>query len=111
MPILFIPIDRPDLGDGPLRGINFGKCPCAEKQAFYALSRMLNLGTNALFWYEIALAVGVNLHPRREQALSVGVDTARAALSVSRPTDGAALSVGVNLRYGESCSIRGCRHG
>jgi len=30
----FIPIHRPDLDDGPLRGINFGRCACAEKQAF-----------------------------------------------------------------------------
>jgi len=55
----FIPIDRPDLGDGPLRCINFGKCACAEKQVFYVLSHMLNLGTNAQFRYEIALAVDV----------------------------------------------------
>jgi len=59
---------------------------------------------------------------QREHALSVGVDMARAALSMSTPmdraalavftpTDRAALSLGVNLRYGESCSIRGCRHG
>jgi len=45
----FIPIDRPDLGDGPLMGINFGRCACAEKRAFYALSRMLKRGTNAQF--------------------------------------------------------------
>jgi len=65
----FIPIDRPDLGDGPLTGINFGRCACAEKQAFYALSRMLKRGTNAQFRYKIALAVGLNLHPLGEQLL------------------------------------------
>jgi len=48
----FIPIDRLDLGDGPLRGINYGRCSCAEKRAFYALTRMLILGTNAHLWYE-----------------------------------------------------------
>jgi len=48
----FTPIDRPDLGDGPLRGINFGRCACAEKRAFYALIRMLILGTNVHFRYE-----------------------------------------------------------
>jgi len=42
---------------------------------------MLNLRS------ESALSGGVILHPWREHALSVGVDTARAALSVSTPTD------------------------
>jgi len=65
----FIPINRPDLGDGPLRGINLERCACAEKQAFYALSRMLKRGTNAQFRNKIALAMGVNLLPRIEQLL------------------------------------------
>jgi len=66
---------------------------------------MLHLGC------KIALPLGVNLHPRREHALSVAVDTVRAALAVSTATLRAALSVGVTLRYGKSCSIRGSRHG
>jgi len=53
--------------------------------------RMLNLG------YEIALPVGVNLHPQGEHALSVAVAALRAALSVATATLRAALSVGVNL--------------
>jgi len=48
-PIFFTPIDRPNLGDGQLMGINFGRCGCAEKQAIYALSRMLKRGMNAQF--------------------------------------------------------------
>jgi len=56
--------------------------------------------------YEIALPQGVNLHPRQEHALSVAVDMVRAALAVSTATLRAALSVGVTLRYGKSCSIR-----
>jgi len=79
----FIPIDRPDLGDGPLMGINVGRCPCAEKRAFYELSS--------------ALPVGVTLHPRGEPALARGVDTDRAAISVSTPTARAALPMGVKL--------------
>jgi len=51
---------------------------------------MLNLGSQS------ALSVGVILHPRREHALSVGVNTARAALSVSTPMDSAALTMGVD---------------
>jgi len=47
--IFFIPIDRPDLGDGPLKGVKFVSCACAEQRAFYALICMLNLGTNAQF--------------------------------------------------------------
>jgi len=83
----FIPIDRPDLGDGPLTGINFGRCTCAEKQAFYVLSCMLKRGTNAQFRYEIALAVGVKIKTQIEPALSMAVDTDRAALTVSAATD------------------------
>jgi len=45
----FIPIDRPDLGDGPLKGVKFVRCACAEQRAFYALSRMLKRGANAQF--------------------------------------------------------------
>jgi len=79
-------------------GINFGRCSCTEKQVFYALIHKLNLG------YEIALPVGVNLHPREEHALSVAVAalsmavaTLRVALSVATAMPRAALSVGVNL--------------
>jgi len=36
----------------------------------------------AHFRYKIALPMGVNLLPRREHVLSVGVDTDRAALTV-----------------------------
>jgi len=46
--IFFIPIDRPDLGDGPLGGINFGRWTFAEKRAFYTLTRMLIFGTKLL---------------------------------------------------------------
>jgi len=46
---------------------------------------------------EIALPVGVNLHPQGEHALSVAVDTDRAALAVSTAMLRATLSVGVNL--------------
>jgi len=53
----FISIDSPDLGDGPLKGVNIVRCACAEKRAFYALSRALQIGTNALFWSEIALSM------------------------------------------------------
>jgi len=59
---------------------------------------MLILGTNAHFWYEIALPVGVTLHPRGEHALSMSTPTLRAALSVSTPTLRAALSMGVSWR-------------
>jgi len=44
-----VPIDSPDLGDDPLRGVNFLRRACAGQRAFYALSRMLQIGTNALF--------------------------------------------------------------
>jgi len=53
---------------------------------------MLNLG------YKIALAVGVKIETWIERALTVAVDTDRAALTVSTATDRAALSVGVKLR-------------
>jgi len=33
----FTPIDRPDLGDGPLRGVNFERCACAKILPKYAL--------------------------------------------------------------------------
>jgi len=49
----FIPIDRPDLGDGPLKGVKFVRCACAEKRAIYPLIRTLILGTKAQFRYEI----------------------------------------------------------
>jgi len=68
----FIPIDRPYLGDGLLRGINFGRCACAEKRAFYMLSRMLKRATNAHFRYNIALPVGINLHPQRSNSSGRG---------------------------------------
>jgi len=58
---------------------------------------MLNLGTNAQFRYDIALPMGVNLHPRGEHALSVAVATLRAALSMATATVRAALPVGVTL--------------
>jgi len=48
-----IPINRPDLDDGPQTGINFGRCACAEKRAFYALSCMLKRGTNGQFRYKL----------------------------------------------------------
>jgi len=48
-PNFFIPIDRSDLGDGPLRGVNFVRYTCAEKQGFYMLSPMLQIVMNALF--------------------------------------------------------------
>jgi len=58
------------LGDGPLRGLNFGRCACAEKRAFYALSCMLKRGIQMLnlgnLGYKIALPVGINLHPQGE---------------------------------------------
>jgi len=82
----FSPIDRPDLGDGPLTGINFGRCACSEKREFYTLSHMLKRGTNAQLRYKIVLAM-------------------------STPTDRAALAVPQIYTHGESCSIRGCRHG
>jgi len=92
----FIPIHRPDLGDGPLTGIHFGRCACAEKRAFYALSHMLKRGTNAQFrvrncsplgcnftpTVRAALPVGVTLHPGREHALPVALAMLRAALTV-----------------------------
>jgi len=52
---------------------------------------MLNLG------YEIALPLGVNLHPQGEPALAVGVDTNRAALPMGVDTDRVALPVGVKI--------------
>jgi len=58
---------------------------------------MLNLGTNAQFRYEIALPVGVNLHPQGEHALSVAVGTLRAALSMATAMVRAALPMGVTL--------------
>jgi len=49
----FIPIDRPDLGDGLLKGVKFVRCTTfTEQRAFYALIRMLKRGTNAQFRYE-----------------------------------------------------------
>jgi len=75
----FIPINRPDLGDGPLMGITSWDACAQKSERFTRLAlcskdvQMLNLG------YEIALPVGVNLHPRGEPALAVGVDTDRAA--------------------------------
>jgi len=57
MPIFFISINSPDLGDGLLKGVNFVRCACAEQPAFYALSRALQIGTNALFWFEISLSM------------------------------------------------------
>jgi len=53
---------------------------------------MLKRGTNAKFRYEIALAMGVKIETRIEPALSMAVDTDRAALTVSAPMDRAALS-------------------
>jgi len=44
------------------------------------LNRMLQKGTNALFGSEIALAVGVKITTRIEQAISMAWDTDRAAL-------------------------------
>jgi len=56
-----VPIDSPDLGDGPLRGENFVRRAYAEKRAFYRLSCMLQIGTNALFRSEIAISVSKKL--------------------------------------------------
>jgi len=44
----FLPIDSPDLGYGPPRGLNFSRRVCVEQQVFFALSRMLKIDTNAL---------------------------------------------------------------
>jgi len=62
----FIPIDRPDLGDGLRKGVKFVRCACSEQQAFYALSRMLKRGTNAQFRVR-------NLHPQGEHEKSAKV--------------------------------------
>jgi len=37
----FIPINRPVLGDGPLRGVNFKRLACAKISLKYVLKRAL----------------------------------------------------------------------
>jgi len=89
----FIPIDRPDLGDGPLKGLKFVRCACAEQQAFFALSSIIKRGKNAQFRVQ-------NLHPPGKHEKS-----AKVSFHYSDLCD-------LNFyTHGDGCSKRGYCHG
>jgi len=121
MPIFFVPIDKPDLGNGPLKGVKFVRFVCAEQQGFYALSRMLKRGTNAQFRAWNCSPRGSKFTPTPwacslrgcnfEVALSMAVDMARAALAVSTATLRACSQRGCKFTPMErACSQHGCEN-